>query len=231
MVFINGTEVIAVNNKGGPISAGTAGTDDATVIQAAITYAAGLSGGRISVGPGTFVIDAKLSMASQLTLSGEGNTTILYAKTGLDDYILELDDVSYCVIEDFIIQGNSAGQASGSGINITHSVATDCFNVVKDVIISDCKQYGVEISSNSDYVSLLYNTISGCGTASVLDPTLTSIIRDTYGHTSIQSRRDYDAMVFIEGTSVIAVDGNGSVISRGTAGTDDATVIQAAIDS
>jgi hypothetical protein len=98
-------------------------------------------------------------------------------------------------------------------------------------VITDCKEYGVEISSNSDYVSLLNNIIGGCGTASVSDPTLTSVIRDTYGHTSIQSRRDYDAMVFIEGTSVIAVDSNGSVISRGVAGTDDTTVIQAAIDS
>ena len=40
----------------------------------------------------------------------------------------------------------------------------------------------------------------------------------------------YDAMVYIDGTTVIAVDSEGNTINRGTAGTDDTTVIQAAID-
>ncbi len=41
----------------------------------------------------------------------------------------------------------------------------------------------------------------------------------------------YDAMVYIDGTVVYAVDKEGNVIKRGVAGTDDTTVIQAAIDS
>lgn len=40
----------------------------------------------------------------------------------------------------------------------------------------------------------------------------------------------YDAMVYIDGTSVIAVDSEGNTIKRGVAGTDDAAVIQAAIN-
>jgi len=44
-------------------------------------------------------------------------------------------------------------------------------------------------------------------------------------------KKDYDAMVFIEGTDVVAISGDGETISHGTAGTDDATVIQAAIDA
>lgn len=44
-------------------------------------------------------------------------------------------------------------------------------------------------------------------------------------------KRDYDAMVFIDGTDVVAIDSDGSVIDHGTAGTDDSTVIQAAIDN
>jgi hypothetical protein len=39
----------------------------------------------------------------------------------------------------------------------------------------------------------------------------------------------YDAIVFIEGTTVVALDREGDVISSGTAGTDDLTVTQAAI--
>jgi hypothetical protein len=41
----------------------------------------------------------------------------------------------------------------------------------------------------------------------------------------------YDAMVFIEGTSVVAIDREGDKIASGTAGTDDTTVIQAAATS
>jgi hypothetical protein len=41
----------------------------------------------------------------------------------------------------------------------------------------------------------------------------------------------YDAIVFIEGTSIVALDRDGDKISSGGAGTDDATVIQAAINS
>ena len=230
MVFIDGTDVVAISNDGSVIDHGTAGTDDATVIQAAVDYVvAATSGGKVNIGAGTFDIDATISLKSYIQLCGEGVSTVLYAENGLDDNVIDMDDQSYCVVENLWIVGNSAGQASGSGIYINHAASTDCFNVVKEVVITDCKEYGVEISANSDYVSLLYTTISGCGTASVSDPTLTSVIRDTYGHTSIQSRRDYDAMVFIEGTSVIAVDSNGVCIARGVAGTDDATVIQAAI--
>jgi len=41
----------------------------------------------------------------------------------------------------------------------------------------------------------------------------------------------YDAMVYIDGTTVYAVDKEGNVIRRGVAGTDDSAVVQAAINS
>ncbi len=42
-------------------------------------------------------------------------------------------------------------------------------------------------------------------------------------------KQPYDAMVYLDDGKVIAVDGNGKIIERGTAGTDDSRVIQAAI--
>jgi len=232
MVFIDGWDVVAINSDGSVIDHGTNWVDDSDVIQSAIDYVVSATGGgKISIGAGVFVIYTPILVKSYIQLCGEGTTTTLYAETGLDDDVIYIEDQTNCLIDNLWIAGNSAGQASGSGIYINHTASTDCFNVVKDVVITDCKEYGVEISANSDYVSVLNNIIGGCGTAPVSDPTLTSVIRDTYGHTSIQSRRDYDAMVFIEGTSVIAVDSNGVCIARGVAGTDDATVIQAAIDS
>ena len=48
---------------------------------------------------------------------------------------------------------------------------------------------------------------------------------------SASRKKPYDAMVYLEGTSVIAVDSTGNVIDKGTAGTDDTTVIQAALNA
>lgn len=45
------------------------------------------------------------------------------------------------------------------------------------------------------------------------------------------SRGDYDAIVYIQDDEVIAEDATGDEILSGTAGTDDATIINAAIDS
>jgi hypothetical protein len=47
----------------------------------------------------------------------------------------------------------------------------------------------------------------------------------------LELKKPYDAMVFIHGTDVIAVDSEGTKIASGTAGTDDSTVIQAACDA
>lgn len=44
-------------------------------------------------------------------------------------------------------------------------------------------------------------------------------------------RGDYDAIVYIEGSEVVAEDSNGRKIASGVAGTDDATVIQAAVNT
>lgn len=48
---------------------------------------------------------------------------------------------------------------------------------------------------------------------------------------AVRSRRDSSALVFIEGDAVVAEDAAGSVIRSGKAGTDDATVVQSAVDN
>jgi hypothetical protein len=51
-----------------------------------------------------------------------------------------------------------------------------------------------------------------------------------YSDISSASRKQpYDAMVYLEGDQVIAIDSNGKIIAKGVAGEDDTTVIQAAI--
>ena len=49
--------------------------------------------------------------------------------------------------------------------------------------------------------------------------------------TSIKRAKNYNALVGIEGSTVYAIDASGNSIATGTAGTDDSTVIQAAVDN
>ena len=89
------------------------------------------------------------------------------------------------------------------------------------------------------------NTLLGVaklpGTPNATWPTGTFAFRgvSAYDHNALieyaqmdrPKRGAYDAIVYKSGTSVIAEDATGATIASGTAGTDDATVIQAAIDS
>ena len=59
---------------------------------------------------------------------------------------------------------------------------------------------------------------------------MTETVKVFSGSQSGKVKYPYDAMVYIDGTSVIAVDSEGNTIKRGVAGTDDASVMQAAID-
>jgi parallel beta-helix repeat protein len=48
---------------------------------------------------------------------------------------------------------------------------------------------------------------------------------------SASRKKPYDTMVYLDNGKVIAVDSTGNVIAKGTAGTDDTTVIQAALNA
>ena len=75
--------------------------------------------------------------------------------------------------------------------------------------------------ANQTYHPLPVLPVSG-ESAGIPDPVPASLEAGITGTVS--------AIVFIEGSGVFATDGNGAMISQGTAGTDDSIVIQSAID-
>lgn len=85
MVYLDKGKVIAVDSNGKVIATGTAGTDDATVIQAAINN---ISGGTISL-YGNFTLSAQITAVKNLTFVGIGRPTITAnVATGTDLFYL-----------------------------------------------------------------------------------------------------------------------------------------------
>jgi len=79
LIYNEGESVIAVNGKGVKIASGTSGTDDATVIQAAIDDA---SSGDTIVFMGSFLVPTTINLDKSLTLDGNGSTLAYMGSSG-----------------------------------------------------------------------------------------------------------------------------------------------------
>ena len=188
-VFINGADIVAVDRKGTPISAGTAGVHDDIVIQAALT-AVGVTSGTVSLGSGVYTIYATLVVPSYVNLVGQGHSTELYAANGLNDNVLLLDGVVSNTISEIMIHGNSAGNVGGSGIVITHAAPGLPMINVHDVFIWGSADYGVVIGANSSVTTMRDSIIMSCGLGPVYDDSKTSIVSNVYGYAPVKNQRD-----------------------------------------
>ncbi len=189
LVYLIGPVVKAVSSTGTLIATGVAGVDDATVINAAIT-AVGATTGTVRLGPGIFTLTAKLALASNVSLIGDGPATYLVAAAALNDDLIELSNTTGNVVADLWMDGNGAAQASGNGININHASTTLTFITVRDIFIYGCKESGILISANSDLVYAKDSIIMQCGTGQITDNTITSTIHDIYGYVPLRDIRD-----------------------------------------
>jgi len=87
------------------------GTSDEDEINAAINYLAALGGGTVQLTTGTFYIDGKIVMKSNVRLAGQGNNTII--EKNCDDYGIEAlggagTELTGIVLRDFKITRNAA---------------------------------------------------------------------------------------------------------------------------
>jgi hypothetical protein len=97
-------------------------TDDAANLQAAINAAVSANK-PLFLAPGTAVVGTPLAISAPLTILGSGrDKTILYAKNGLNDYVLTFSGgtagtgIVAAHFADFAIDGNSANQTAGGAI-------------------------------------------------------------------------------------------------------------------
>lgn len=144
MVYIDGTDVIAVNRTGGIIDNGTAGTDDATVIQAAID---GITTGTVRIGTGSYSLSTGLTLTGSKRLIGNGmrNTLLTFTGTGnviyLDGTTVRCDGAG---VSDLYINANNQTALYLQGI--TPAVVTN--GVFENIYLYNVSN-GIKIAADS----------------------------------------------------------------------------------
>ena len=128
LVYIEGDTVIAEDSLGGVISQGQVGSDEASVIQAAIDNSH--PSGEVRISRGTYCLEKPIVVANSATIIGEGKGTVIVPPAG--DYafkVMTTDDTEtfrpyqpggrlYAVIiRGLAIDGKAAG-ADGTGKGI-----------------------------------------------------------------------------------------------------------------
>jgi len=148
--------IIAQDDKG---RVRFSGTDASTVIQSAID--ALTSGGKIFIKAGTYVISKEISLGQQLSIKGEGSSTVLKIPDGLniDFNMLKGDSLSNVTIENLCLDGNLANQTAGNqrAIYFTNS------NVIRirSCIIKNWRYEAVSFGANNSYVIVEKNYFEG----------------------------------------------------------------------
>ena len=191
MVFFDGANIVAVNRDGGYIDHGTAGVDDDIVIQSALTYV-GITGlgGTVMLGTGIYVIYATLSIPTYVNLVGQGDSTYIYAASGLNDNVILLSGGISNTISDMYIDGNGGGNIAGDCIHVTHGSPSITLTKIYNVFIYGAAEYGIYISANSGYTTVRDSTLMSCGTEPLYDATTTSIISNVTGYAPLKNQRD-----------------------------------------
>ncbi len=186
MVYLEGGKVIAVDSIGNVIAKGTAGTDDATVIQAAIDSLS--NGGNLTINQGTYTISEILTLSSMsdITITGVGNPTIDRNYTGETVYY-NVHSFKLTKCNRISIQGIRFTQTDAhtgaiirirgsDSITVENCVFDGCYNGVWTIAYSadntkctnrrivenhilNYKYSGIILSDGSEYISISHNTI------------------------------------------------------------------------
>jgi parallel beta-helix repeat protein len=144
---------------GGVDNAGaTDGTDACAVIQAALTNVSGTAVEQVAV-YGSYTIDTSLVVGAYTVLDLY-NATLTNA-ANLDDDMLVLQGW-HSQIRGGHLEGNSANNASGSGIKVGDGVETQRFFVGDGMIVHDFQDYGLHVDST-------FGNIVGVGTFRAID--------------------------------------------------------------
>ncbi len=157
MVYIDGTTVIAVDSEGTTIASGTAGTDDSTVIQAAINSLT--SGGTVILGSGSYTITASLNINyNYIELIGQQAASLSLA-ANVNDSVLKISGKNYITIRNLKISGNKNNNTDGNGIYVYGS---SWLIRLINVDILNCKSNGILIGdgTNVDQTCSIINCAS-----------------------------------------------------------------------
>lgn len=119
--------------------------------------------GNVRLTGGDFYLAAPVSLAgSQLSLDGSGWGTVIRASDGLNDNMIEVETSAQrynCALKNFRMNGNSAGQASGNGIDWSGMMS----GLIQNVYISDVKDDGIYANAFVlGAATSVANRVTGC---------------------------------------------------------------------
>ena len=158
IVYIDGSSVIARDYKGDLISSGTAGTDDATVINNAINSLSDY--GIVLLLEKTFTLSSSIIPKSNIWLKCAGFATVLKIADGANCHAIMLTDVSNVILSGFLIDGNKANQTVDvHGIRIYADTQDNENIILSNIMVKDVKGHGIVLTGSGSYYNL--NCIAG----------------------------------------------------------------------
>jgi len=158
IVYIDGSSVIAKDYKGDIISSGTAGTDDASVINDAISSLT--DDGIVLLLEKTFTLSSSIIPKSNIWLRGVGFATVLKIADGANCHAIMLTDVSNVILSGFLIDGNKANQTVDvHGIRIYADTQDNENIILGKIMVKDVKGHGIVLTGSGSHYNL--NCIAG----------------------------------------------------------------------
>jgi parallel beta-helix repeat protein len=131
----------------GHADADIVGTDN-VALQAGMDYLAGLGGGLLEIGPGTYEMRDSLHLRDNVIVAGSGEATVLRKCDAAESPMVLDGDYG----EEQVTLADPAGFRPGDGISVTDDASGGFHTVVARVLWVDGQVLGVSLPMNADYL-------------------------------------------------------------------------------
>jgi parallel beta-helix repeat protein len=148
---ISGAEIgESIMKEGISITVGLKDADivgsDNRALQAAVDYVAGLGGGTVSIGPGTYLMKDSLHLHSNVTLIGHGEATVLRKCDGVKSPLATDGDYG----QEEITLVNPAGFEVGMGVAVADDNSGGFHTTVATIISQEGNAFAISKPLNAD---------------------------------------------------------------------------------
>ncbi|MDE2887653.1 MAG: right-handed parallel beta-helix repeat-containing protein [Gemmatimonadota bacterium] len=144
--------------------------NDNRALQAAVDYIAGLGGGTVEIGPGTYTMRDSLHLRNRVTVRGQGRESVLFKANAAESPLTLDGDYG----EEQITVADAAGFAPGVGVSVTDDNSGGFHTVVCTLIWADGDRFGAGKPMLGDYLvsrnaraATTFPVISGYGVTGV----------------------------------------------------------------
>ena len=141
------------SKRGKPsVTVGQSGADivggDNRALQAAVDYIAGLGGGTVEIGAGTYTMRDSLHLRKRVTVRGHGDESVLVKADAAESPLVLDGDYG----EEQITVADPSGFAPGAGVSVTDDASGGFHTVVCTLIRADGNTFGVNKPMLGDYL-------------------------------------------------------------------------------